>query len=107
MGVVHGGVGDVTGILAGVDVAKVVVAGLTLFQVGCEERGVEAGLRVGEEGLDLVGRDGVDGGKGEAKEAIALVLSEFRADCFGRFDGLAGDGCTADVDGVSVDVTAG
>lgn len=107
MGVVHGGVGDVAGVLAGVDVAEVVVARLTFLQVGGEEGGVEAALGVGEEGLYRVGGDGVDGGEGEAEEAIALVLSEFRADGFGRFNGLAGDGCTAHVDGVSVDVTAG
>ena len=107
MRVVYGGVGDVTGILAGVDVAKVVAARLTLLQVGGEERGVEAGLGVGEEGLYLIGGDGVDGAEGEAEEAIALVLSEFRADFFGQFDCLSGNGCTTDVDYVSVDVAAG
>ena len=105
--VVHGGVGDVAGVFAGVDVAEVVAAGLTLLQVGGEEGRVEGGLGVGEEGLYLVGRDGIDRGKGEAEEAIALVLSEFRADRFGQFDGLASHRCTADVNDVSVDVAAG
>ena len=76
LGVVHGGVGDVASVLAGVNVAEVVATGLTLLQVGGEEWGVEAGLGVGEEGLYLVGGDGVDGAEGEAEEAIALVLSE-------------------------------
>ena len=107
LGVVHGGVGDVARVLAGVDVAEVVATGLALLQVGGEERGFEAGLGVGEEGLLLVGGDGVDGAEGEAEEAIALVLSELRADGLGQFDGLTGDGGTADVDDVSVDVAAG
>lgn len=105
--VVDGGVGDVARVLARVDVAEVVAAGLAFLQVGGEEGGVEAGFGVGEEGLDLVGRDGVDGAKGQAQEAVALVLSEFGADLFGQFDGLAGDRGSADVDHVSVDVAAG
>ena len=100
--VVDGGVGNVTGVLARINVAKVVTTRLALLQVGGEERRVEAGLGVGEESLLLVGGDGVDGAKGQAQEAIALVLSEFRADGFGQFDGLAGDGCTADIDNVRV-----
>ena len=107
LGVVHGGVGDVAGVLARVDVAEVVAAGLAFLQVGGEEGRVEAGLGVGEEGLDLVGGHGVDGAEGEAEEAVALVLSEFGADGFGQFDGLTGDGCTADVDNIGVDVAAG
>ena len=55
----------------------------------------------------LVGSDGVDGGEGEAEEAVGFILSEFRGDGFGEFDGLACDGCTAYVNGVGVDVTAG
>lgn len=66
MGVVHGGVCDVAGVLARVNVAKVVAAGFTLLQVGGEEWGVEAGLGIGEEGLLLVGGNGVDGAKGKA-----------------------------------------
>ena len=81
--VVHGGVGDVASVLAGVDVAKVVATGRTLLQVGGEEWGVEAGLGVGEEGLLLVGLDRVDGAEGEAEKAVALVLSELGADGFG------------------------
>lgn len=107
LGVVHGGVGDAAGVLAGVDVAEVVATGGSLLQVGGEERGFEAGLGVGEEGLLLVRGDGVDGAEGQAQEAIALVLSELGANGFGQFDGLAGDGCTADVDDVGVDVAAG
>ena len=55
----------------------------------------------------LVGGDGVDGGEGEAEETVGFILGEFRGDGFGEFDGLAGDGCAAYVDGVAVDVTAG
>ena len=53
----------------------------------------------------LVRGDGVDGGEGEAEEAVGFILSEFRGDGFGEFDGLACDGCTAYVNGVGVDVT--
>ena len=107
LGVVDGGVGDVASVLAGVNVAKVVATGRTLLQVGREEWGVEAGLGVGEEGLLLVGLDGVDGAEGEAEKAVALVLGELGADGFGQFDGLAGDGCTADVDNIGVNIAAG
>lgn len=107
LGVVDSGVGNVARVLAGVDVAEVVATELTLLQVGGEERRFEAGLGVGEEGLLLVRGDGVDGAKGQAQEPIALVLGEFRADGLGQFDGLAGDGCTADVDDVGIDVAAG
>lgn len=107
LGVVDRGVGDVASVLAGVNVAKVVATGRTLLQVGREEWGVEAGLGVGEEGLLLVGLDGVDGAEGEAEKAVALVLGELGADGFGQFDGLAGDGCTADVDNIGVNIAAG
>lgn len=107
LGVVDSRVGDVSSVLAGVDVAEVVATGLALLQVGGEERGFEAGLGVGEEGLLLVRGDRVDGAEGQAQETIALILSEFRADGFGQFDGLAGDRCTADVDDVGVNVAAG
>ena len=104
---VHRRVGDLARILARVDEAEVVATGCTLFQVCREERGVEAGLGVVEEGLCLVGLDGVDLAEGEAKKTIALVLSEFRADLLGQFDGLAVHLCTADVDDIGVDVAAG
>ncbi len=107
LGVVHGGVGDVAGVFARVNVAEVVAAGLTLLQVGGEEWGIKAGLGVGEEGLHLVGGDGIDGAEGETEEAVALVLSEFRADGFGQFDGLARDGRPSDIDDIRVNVTAG
>lgn len=107
LGVVHGRVGDVAGVFGRVDVAEVVAAGLTFLQVGGEEGGVEAGLGVGEERLDLVGRHGVDGAESEAEETVACVLSEFRADGLSQLDSLAGDGCTADVDDIGVDIAAG
>lgn len=107
LAVVHGGVGDGARVLAVVDVAEVVAARLALAQVGREERGVEAGLGVGEEGPLLVRLNGVDGAEGEPEEAVALVLGELRADGPGQFDGLAGDGCTADADDIGVDVAAG
>ena len=55
----------------------------------------------------LVGGDGVDGGKGEAEEAVGFILGEFGGDGFGEFDGLACYGCAAYVDGVAVDITTG
>ena len=55
----------------------------------------------------LVGGDGVDGGEGEAEEAVGFVLGEFGGNGLGEFDGLAGYGCAAYVDGVAVDVAAG
>ena len=54
----------------------------------------------------LVRGDGVDGGEGEAEEAVGFILSELGGDGFGEFDGLTRDSCTAYVDGVGVDVTA-
>lgn len=107
LAVVHGRVGDGARVLAVVDVAEVVAARLALAQVGREERGVEARLGVGEEGSLLVRLHGVDGAEGEPEEAVALVLGEFRTDGLGQFDGLAGDGCTANADDVGVDVAAG
>lgn len=54
----------------------------------------------------MVGGDGVDGGEGEAEKAVRFILSEFGGDGLGELNGLACDGCTAYVNGVSVDVTA-
>lgn len=107
LAVVHGRVGDVARVLAVVDVAEVVATRLALAQIGREERGVEAGLGVGEEGPLLVRPDGVDGAEGEPEEAIALVLGEFRTDGPGQFDGLAGHGGAADADHIGVDVSTG
>ena len=107
LGAVHGGVGDIASVLAGVNVAEVVASWLTFLQVGREEWGVEAGFGVGEEGLLLVGLDSVDRAKGETEKAIALVLGEFRADGLGQFDGLAAYRCTADVDDIRVNVATG
>ena len=55
----------------------------------------------------LIRGDGVDGGEGETEEAVGFILSEFGGDGLGELNGLACDGCTAYVNGVSVDVTAG
>lgn len=107
LGVVDGGVRDFTRVFGVVDIAEVVGSRRALLQVGGEERGVETGFGVGEEGLLLVGLDGVDGGEGETEEAIGLILGEFRGDLLGELDGLAGDGGAAAVDGVGVDVAAG
>ena len=107
LGIVHGGVGDIASVLAGVNVAEVVASWLTLLQVGGEEWGVEAGLGVGEEGLLLVGLDSVDRAEGETEKAIALILGEFRADGLGQLNGLAAYRCTADVDDIGVNVAAG
>ena len=107
LAVVDGGVGDVAGVFGTVNVAEVVRAWFSLQKVGGEDGRVEEGLGVGEEGLLLVRGDGVDGGEGEAEEAVGFILSEFGGDGLGEFDGLACDGCTAYVNGVGVDVTAG
>lgn len=104
---VHGRVRDLAGVFGVVNVAEVVGARFSLQQVGGEEGRVEEGFGVGEEGLLLVGGDGVDGGEGEAEEAVGFILGEFRGDGLGEFDGLAGYGCAAYVNGVAVDVTAG
>jgi hypothetical protein len=49
----------------------------------------------------LLGFDSVDGGEGEADEAVrGGVFGEGLGDCGGEADGLSGDGGTADVDGV-------
>lgn len=54
----------------------------------------------------LVRGDGVDGGEGEAEEAVGFILSEFGGDGLSKFDGLTCDSRTAYVNGVGVDVTA-
>ena len=55
----------------------------------------------------MIRGDSVDGGEGEAEETVGFILSEFGGDGFGKLDGLACNGCTAYVNGVGVDVTAG
>ena len=107
LGVVDGDVGDGAGVFGVVDVAEVVVTGGALLEVGGEKWSVEEGFGVGEEGLLLIGGDGVDGGKAEAEEAVVAALDELRGDGLRGFDSLGGDGCAADVDGVSVDVAGG
>ena len=53
------------------------------------------------------GLDGVDGGEGQAEEAVITgVLLELGANFFGKFDGLAGEGRGADSNGVGVNVAA-
>lgn len=59
-----------------------------------------------ERGL-LDGPDGVDAVEGEAEEAVAGARDELGGDGLGGLDGLAGDGCAADGDGVGEDVAAG
>ena len=107
LAVVYIRVGDGARIFGVVNVAEVVGARLSLQQVGGEEGGVEESFGVGEEGLLLVGGDGVDGGEGEAEKAVGFVLGEFGGDGLGEFDGLAGYGGATYVDGIAVDVTAG
>lgn len=107
MATIHVRVGDVACIFRVVNVSEVVRARFTLKEICSEQGRVEEGFGVGEEGLLLVGGDGVDGGEGEAEEAVGFVLGEFGGDGLGEFDGLAGYGCAAYVDGVAVDVTAG
>ena len=107
MRVVDGGVGDVAGVLGGVDVAEVVATGRALLEIGGEERSVKAGLGVGEEGLGLIRGDGVDGAEGETEEAVALVLGEFRTDGLGELHVLTCHGGTAHVYHIRVDIAAG
>ena len=90
-----------------VDSAKAVGAGLPLLEVDGEKGGREAGFDIVKKGELLGGLDGVDGGKGQAKETVvAGVLLELGADLFGEFNGLAGEGCGADSYGVGVDIAA-
>ena len=107
MATIHRRIGDGACIFRVVNISKVVRTRFTLEEIRSEQGRVEEGFGVCEESLLLVGRDGVDGREGEAEEAVGFVLGEFGGDGLGEFDGLAGDGCAAYVDGVAVDVTAG
>ena len=107
MAAIYGRVGDVSCIFRVVNISEVVRTRFTLEEVCSEQGRVEEGFGVCEESLLLVGGDGVDGGEGEAEEAVGFVLGEFGGDGLGEFDGLAGYGCAAYVDGVAVDVAAG
>ena len=90
-----------------VDGAEAVRAGLALLKVDGEKGGREAGFNVVEKGELLSGLDSVDGGEGQAKEAIVTgILLELGANLFGEFDGLADERCGADSYGVGVDIAA-
>ena len=106
--VVDGGVGDVAGVLGGVDVAEVVAAGRALLQGGSEQGGGEAALDGVEEGVRLGGGDGVDGAESEAEETIGGgVRGEFAGDRSGGLNGLRGGGDATDDDGVGVNIAGG
>ena len=91
-----------------VDGAKAVGAWLALLKVDGEKGGRETGFDIVEKGELLGGLDSVDGGEGQAEEAVVTgVLLELGADFFGEFDGLAGEGGGADSYGVGVDIAAG
>lgn len=124
-----GGVGDAAGVGGAVDVAEVVLArclgGLVsgwgviwggcgvlltsvVLEVSSEQRGGQRALGVVEEGLLLVGRDGVQAAEGQAEQAVVVrVLGELGGDNLGRLNGLLGDGQAANGDLVGVDVAAG
>ena len=76
LGIVDGCVGDAAGVGGVVDVAEVVAAWFAFLEVGGEEWGAKESGGVVEEGLLFVWGYGVDGGEGEAEEAVALVLGE-------------------------------
>ena len=107
LGAVDGDVDNVAGVRTVIDDAKAVGAGLTLLEVDGEKWGREAGFNIIKKGELLVGLDGIDGGEGQAKEAVVTgVLLELSTDFFGEFDGLASEGRGADSHGVGVDITA-
>lgn len=105
---VDGGVLDVARVLGGVDVAKVVGAGLALFQVGREDGFDELVLDVLEKRLLLVWADRVGGAKGGAEEAGREgVVADIVGDVDGRLDGLRGEEGVSDLHAVCVDDAAG
>lgn len=107
LGTVDGNVGDVAGVCAVVDGAKAVGARLALLQVDGEKRGREAGFDIVEKGELLGGLDCIDGGEGQAEEAVVTgVLLKLSANFFGEFDGLADEGRGADSYGVGVNIAA-
>lgn len=87
-----------------VDGTELVLAGGVVLQVGGEERLVEHRHDVGEEGLLLLGLDGVELAESETDETVVHgVLSEGLRDGSGLLDGLVGNGGTTDVHGISSD----
>jgi hypothetical protein len=108
IGAVDGHVGDGTGVLGAVDVAEVVSARGTLFQIDGEELLLERGLDGIEEGGLPSRSDGVDGAESEAEEAVVVgVFSELGGDLSGGFDGLRGCGDGSHHNLVSVDIATG
>ena len=108
--VVDSGVGDVAGVLAGVDEAEVVGAWLALLEVSCEDVLVEDTLVDGgiEEGGLGCRCDSVDGAESKTEETVVIgVLLKLSADRLGGLDCLLGDGHTSDSDGVGIDVATG
>jgi hypothetical protein len=64
----HGG--QAAGELGIVDDAELVAASRAVFEVRGEDGAAQVGCDVGEEGLLLLGPDGVEFAKGEANEAV-------------------------------------
>jgi hypothetical protein len=64
----HGG--QAAGELGRVDNAELIAANRAMFKVRGEDRAAQVGRDVGEEGLLLLGPDGVEFAEGEADEAV-------------------------------------
>ena len=88
-----------------IDIAKVVIARLALFQVRGKDRGSKGGYGILEKCLDLVWTRRVDAIECKAKQTIIVgVRLELSADSLRCLDSLAGHGGTTDDDFVEVDV---
>lgn len=108
LGVVDGDPGHGAGELGGVDAAELVGAGGVGTKVSSEERLGERGHDVVEEGLLLLGLDGVELGKGKTEETVVVgVLDERLGDGGGELDGLGSDSGATNVDRVGTDVSGG
>ena len=89
-----------------VDISKLVGSDGGVAEVGSEDGHGEGGHGVVEESLLRGGLDGVEFGECETDQSVGLgVLDERGGDLGGELNGLAGDCCAADVDGVSSDVS--
>ena len=124
--VIDWGVGDVTSVLAAVNEAEVVCTWSTLLQISREHILLKNAFidgSVEESGLCLrldciyvsaitsvstKERTSVDGAESKPKQTVVIgVLLELCADGLRKLHSLTGDGGAADVDSISVHITAG
>lgn len=95
-------------ILGGVDVAKVIVAGLALLKVGCEERLHELALDVVKVCALLGGTNCIASTEGGTQNAGREgVVADVFGDLDGRLNGLCVEECVADLYTVLVDDAVG